>query len=197
MRRPDLRFFAPLLALALLAGCASPAPEPVADVPTLHEALARGAVLDVTRSLSQGRIDIRLPLVEVAPSTTPLPVLDGRLFVQTDLQHALIVHELAVSLSDVRLPAQRLPPAGLAITDIHVLLADPALLETESLGEHELFASTRTDLLLTWSMTLPDGSTHRLADEVLEGARLDIHAFQDADGHVVARAELTLDEVHD
>ena len=195
MSRPTQSFF-PLIVLTLLAGCAAPAPTAPADAPSLQRRLRAGAVVSVSSSLSQGRVDVRLPIVEHVPSRLPLPVLGGRVFLQTSPDDTLVLHDLSVALGDAHLPPQRLPPSGLTITAVHVALADPSALETEWLGDNELFASARADLLLDWSMILRDGSEHHLAQERLEGARIDVHAFLDADGDVVTTTDVMLEDVH-
>lgn len=195
MSRPTQSYF-PLIVLTLLAGCAAPAPDAPADAPSLQRRLRSGAVVSVSPALSQGRVDVRLPIVEHVPSRLPLPVLGGRAFLQTAPDDTLVLHDLTVLVGDAHLPPQRLPPRGLTIASIHIALADPTPFETEWLGDNELFASTRADLLLDWSMVLRDGSEHHLAQERLEGARIDVHAFLDADGDVVTTTDVVLDEVH-
>ncbi len=186
---------------ALAAGCAptsSAAPEGAA--PSLETRLARegGAVMTIGRELSQGRVSLQLPHVESAASPQLLPVEGGRLHVAASGNHALHLEDLSVALSSVRIPAQRLPPAGLHIGQIHLLLADEEFLETEWLSDSEAFASGRVDFIIEWSVLFEDGTAHRLAPVLVEDVRVDVHVLLDARGRVSARADVyEADEVFD
>jgi hypothetical protein len=190
----DRRRRVPILPLALaasllaaLAGCALDAMEDTVPPP-------RSPVLDRLSGPFAFSVDGAASLVAVearalaSGSSEPVEfaVQRGRSALRVTPDGFLILDDIDVELSDVLVPAELIPPAGLPIKDVRVRIERPSAAPLEEIGG-VLLAVVEVDLLVDWSGEFGDeGNVYPLRSVRLGGLRLEVELGIDAAGAVVA-----------
>jgi hypothetical protein len=191
MKRPSL----PLPFVLLLSACSTEVVDPADDPDagagapaTTRERLAEPATLTLS---TESRVKVHAALtwperreedvvLEVAGTFESYALPDG----------SIALDALAVEVGDVIIPAETLPPNGIHLTDVRLILDGPAWAEGAwTFDDERGVVELELDLTLEWSIVTSDGEAHPLAPQHLEGVRTALMIESDAQGRLVARLD--------
>jgi hypothetical protein len=116
-----------------------------------------------------------------------LPILDGKLTVHVRPDGRLVVDALSLSLGDIQLSEQSVPPHGITLRDVKVGLQNEAPPECLwASDESSAAARGSVRLLLDWSLVGADGEIIPLAQQRIDGVPMELEIVRDAQGKLVA-----------
>lgn len=172
-----------LAALGVVPACAYDAGgmDPATSTPLRRE-LGHRAMLDL-RADSQVAVSASTqagPLDGVSPQ-----IVGGRAVLRATEDGVLLVEDLDVALADVVVPAGTIGDDALHLTDVSLHLGTQ-IASTGDWADDSVIGVGDADLLLDWSLVLPDGTPYQLATQKLRDQMFTVVVDRADDGALTA-----------
>lgn len=153
-----------------------PPPPPVTE--TLRTKLDDGLTLGLTAA--SGEITASHSMGGHARGRAALDIEDGHLALRTTPNGAVFVDALAISVGDLEIGAEVLPPDGMVLTELELLLTKTTL-DTQWIDDEVAVATVRTPVRLGWAI-FEDGDVVSLAEATLDDLELRFEIVDNGDG---------------
>jgi hypothetical protein len=177
--------------LAVAAGCAGETDTggPVgSEAGAVERRLAGGIELDIATDVSNVQIAGEVGSARERFEREDLAVVEGEVRIRSSARHTLVLEELRVSVSDIVISSEIVPPNGVTLTDIAVELVAPAEGSLTWYGD-EGYAEVTVDMNVAWALMSTEGRALSLAPQTVEDLTFGVTVRIDSRGRLVA--ELT------
>ena len=184
----QLRTFLFFAFLAAALGCAgeTDSGEPVAaETGPVEQRLAAGIAFDIASDASTVRIGGEVGRERARFDRDDLTVIDGEVRVRSSARHTLVLEELRLSVSDIEISSEVIPPSGVTLTDVSVELVEPVE-GSLTWYEDEGYAEITVDVNVQWALVNSEGRALSLAPQTVEDLTFGITVRKDSRGRVVA-----------